>query len=112
MSGNITEKRIYGPLTHLDDVVSNQTVCLSVHSFQGLSVRPLGETKHGLFVCIEPIRDVTNVVLFLNSKVEFVCRRNVDSGRTRRLVSVKEQGHAERIIQERFLVKAAGGPLT
>ncbi len=94
VSGDITEKSIYGPLAHLDDVVSNQTVCLSVHRLQGLSVGPLGETKHRPFVCIEPIRDVTDFVLLLNRKVECVRSGDVGSGRARRLVSIKEQGHA------------------
>ena len=112
MSGNLTKKRVYGSVTHLDDVVGNQTVSLSVHSFQGLSVRALCETKHGPFVSIEPIRDVTNFVFVLNSEVEFVRRGDVDSSRTRRLVSIKEQGHAVRLIQGRFLVKAGGWPST
>ena len=88
VSGNLTKKRIHGPVAHLDDVVSNQTVGLSVHSFQRLSVRPLGETKHGPFVIVEPIGDVTNVVLVLNGKVEFVRSGDVGGRRTRRLVSI------------------------
>jgi hypothetical protein len=96
MSGNLTKERIYGSVAHLDDVVGNQTVRLSVHSLQRLSVRPLCETKHAPFVFIEPIRDVANFVLVLNGKVEFVRGGDVGSRCTRRLVSIKEQGHARK----------------
>ena len=61
--------------------------------FQRLSIRPLGETKHVPSVFIEPISDITDLVLVLNGKVEFVRGGDVDGRRTRRLVSIKEQGH-------------------
>ena len=94
MSGNLTEERIDGPITHLDDVVSNQTVRFPVNRFHGLSVGPLGETKHRPFRVIEPVRDVADLVLVLDSEIECVRGGDVGSGRARRLVSIKEQGHA------------------
>ena len=94
VSGYRTKKGIYGPVTHLDDVVSNQTVRLPVHSFQRLSVGPLSETEHSPFRVIEPVRDVADLVFVLNGKIEFVRGGDVGSGRARRLVSIEEQGHA------------------
>ena len=96
VSGNLTKERVDGSVTHLDDVVGNQTMGLSVHRFQRLSVRPLGETEHGPFVIVEPVGDVTNLVLVLNSQVEFVRGGDVGSSRTGRLVSIEEQGHARK----------------
>ncbi len=94
MSGNLAEKRIYGSLADLDDVVGDQAVSLPVHSFQGLSVGPLGETEHSPFFVVEPICDVADLVLVLNGKIEFV--RGGDGGRrgAGRLMSIKEQRHA------------------
>ena len=93
MSGNLTKERIDGPVTHLDDVVREQAVCLPVDRFQRLAVRPFGETKHGPFAVIEPIRHVTHLVLVLDSEVELMGGSDVGSLGTRRLVSIKEQRH-------------------
>lgn len=95
VSGNLTKKRIYGPITHLDDVVGDQTVRLPMNSFQGLSVGPLGETKHSPFRVIEPVGDVADFVFVLNGEIECVRGGDVGSGCARRLVSIKEQGHTE-----------------
>ncbi len=94
VSWNLTKKRINGPVAHLDDVVSNQAVRLPVYSFQRLSVRSLGETKDGPLCVVEPIRDVANLIFRLNRKIEFVCGGDGGSRRARRIMSIKEQGHA------------------
>ena len=90
VSWDLTEKRIDRPVAHFDDVVSNQSMSLSVHALQGLSVGTFGETEDRPFLVIEPIRDVTDLVSLLNGKIEFVRGGDIGGRRARRLVSIQE----------------------
>ena len=94
VSGDVSKKRIDGPVPDLDDVVGSQAVCFPMDGFQGLPVGPLGEAEHRAFLVIEPVRDVTNLVLVLDGKVELVRGGDVGGCRSRGDVTVQEQGHA------------------
>lgn len=109
VSGDVTEKCIDGPVAHFDDVVRDQAMCFPVHRLQGLSVGSLGQTKDRPFLVIEPIRDITDLVFVLDGKIELVRGGDVDGRRARRLVSIKEQGHANEVSDMGGCVPGGGG---
>jgi len=66
--------------------------------FERFTVGPFGETEHRPFAVIEPIGDVADPVVFLDSEIELVSLSYLGGGGSWRIVAIKEQGHAVRLV--------------
>jgi hypothetical protein len=67
-------------------------------SFEGFTVGTFSETEHRSFAVIKPIGDVANSVVVLDSQVEFVRFGNLGSRGSWRIVTIKEERHAVRLV--------------
>ncbi len=65
---------------------------------QGLAVGPFGKTEHGPLSVVEPVGDVSHLILVLNGKIELMGRGDLGGRRTWRIVTIEEQGHDTTIV--------------
>jgi hypothetical protein len=88
--GRRSKERVYWPFTHLNYVVGYEAMGFSMDSFHGFPAGALGEAKGCSFVVIKPIRYVTNSVIVLNRKIEFVGLGDLGRCHARHIVAIEE----------------------
>ena len=98
MQGRRTEECIYGTFAYLDDVVGHKTVRFPMDTFERFTVGTLGETEHRSFAVIEPISDIADSIVVLDGEVQLVRFGNLGSRGSWRIVTIKEERHAVRLV--------------
>src|SRR5271166_5986866 len=100
MSWEITQESIDRTLAYFNNVVSRETVSLTMDRVDRGAVAPLGETKEGSRAFIEPVRDVAHAVFLLSIKVELVRSGDVGGVQAVDIVAVEEECHLAMVARE------------
>ena len=67
-------------------------------SFERFTIGTFGETEHRPFAVVKPIGDVADSVVVLDGEIEFVRFGNLGSRGSWRIVTIKEERHAVRLV--------------